>query len=197
MMMHVVLKAFLGCFCTDLWTSTFSFWEILTHICHCLILIKNKLYVHICLPNFRTNIKIVIKKTFLALFFVIFVFFHILFFCCRIFPIFFFHILFFGSGFSLYLFFHILFLFQDFPHICFLNILFLVQDFPHICFFFLSSLCSGISSHLFFLDSVFGSEFSSYWSFSYFLFRRGWSTHLIFFVQNFPDISFFRIFFLA
>ena len=30
---------------------------------HCLILIKNRLYVHICLPSFQTNIKIIISKT--------------------------------------------------------------------------------------------------------------------------------------
>ena len=44
------------------WTLTFSFWEILAHVCYCLILIKNRLYIHMCLSNFETSTKIFINK---------------------------------------------------------------------------------------------------------------------------------------
>ena len=46
-MMRVVLKAFLWYLFHDLSTLIFSFWEILMHICYCLLLIGNKLNIHI------------------------------------------------------------------------------------------------------------------------------------------------------
>ena len=61
-MMHIILKGFLGRLFHGLWTLIFSFWEILTHIYHCLIHVKNRLCAQIFLPSFQTNIKIIINK---------------------------------------------------------------------------------------------------------------------------------------
>ena len=99
----------------------------------------------------------------------------------------------FGLNFPHIRFFHILFLVQDF-RICFFQIIYLVQDFPDIFFIYLflsldiSYFHNLLSVQIFpifcfqFYFSV--SEFSWYLVFRYF-----------FHVQNFPDLSFFLIFF--
>ena len=56
----------LGCLFHYLWTLIFSFWEMLTHIYHCLTLIKNSFNVHIWPPSLQDNIKIVIPCIFHA-----------------------------------------------------------------------------------------------------------------------------------
>ena len=54
----------LGCLFHYLWTLIFSFCEMLTHICHCLTLIKNRFNFHIWPPSLQANIKIVIPCIF-------------------------------------------------------------------------------------------------------------------------------------
>ena len=62
-MMCVVFKGFTGYLFQSLLILIFSFRDILTHKCHFLILMKNNLHSHICLPSIQTNFKININKT--------------------------------------------------------------------------------------------------------------------------------------
>ena len=63
MVMHVVQKYLLGCSFYGRWTVIFSFGEILKHICHSLILIKNKLYVTFASHFFNlTSVQLLAKN---------------------------------------------------------------------------------------------------------------------------------------
>ena len=99
-------------------------------------------------------------------------------------------------------FFYVLFLAQNFLHICFCHILFFAQNFSFFFFFFLIfSFWSRISLMFVLSYSLFGSGFSPYLFFYIFsslfgVFCIFTSFHILFLVQDFPDISFLNILFL-